>query len=59
MHNDGNIDRALLDIALDLSNGQGDQSQYQRLITAIHRVLPCDASALFLMKNKRHLGVHD
>lgn len=46
----GSIDRALLQIALDLSSGLGDHTQQQRLIKAINQVLPCDASALFLFQ---------
>lgn len=44
------IDKALLQIALDLSSGLGGKDQYQRLIQAIHQVMPCDASALFLLQ---------
>ncbi len=53
----GSIDRALLQIALDLSSGLGDQSQYQRLIEAISQVLPCDASALFLLQKDQLVPV--
>ncbi len=53
----GSIDRALLQIALDLSSGLGDQSQHQRLIQAINQVLPCDASALFLLQQEHLVPV--
>jgi anaerobic nitric oxide reductase transcription regulator len=37
---------ALLDIALDLTASLSTEARYQRLTSAIRRVVPCDASAL-------------
>ncbi len=37
---------ALLDIAVDLTKDLSEQDRYQRLLSAVRRVLPCDASAL-------------
>jgi len=37
---------ALLDIAVDLTKDLSAQDRYQRLLGAVRRVLPCDASAL-------------
>ena len=37
---------ALLDIALDLATGLSTEARYQRLTSAVGRVVPCDAVAL-------------
>ncbi len=43
------INQVLLQIALDLSTSLPSGHHYQRLIAALNRVLPCEASALFIM----------
>ncbi len=43
-----NLDRVLLNIALNLSSNLAGEKQYQYLIEGIDNVFPCDASALFL-----------
>ena len=42
-----NLNKVLLDIALNLSSNQNSETQYQHLIDGIDQVFPCDASALF------------
>lgn len=42
------INQVLLQIALDLSTSLPSGHHYQRLIAALNRVLPCEASALFI-----------
>lgn len=42
---------ALLDIAVDLTKNLSAQDRYQRLLGAVRRVLPCDASALLKYEN--------
>ncbi len=44
------IDQALLQIALDLSTSLPRGTHYRRLIEAINKVLPCDASALLKLE---------
>ncbi|RYU48018.1 nitric oxide reductase transcriptional regulator NorR [Aliivibrio finisterrensis] len=43
------IEKVLLQIALDLSSNLSSDLHYQRLISSIHQVFPCDASALFVL----------
>lgn len=43
-----NMNKVLLDIALNLSSNLNSESQYQHLIDGIDQVFPCDASALFV-----------
>lgn len=45
------IDRALWQIAVDLSNTMPGEVQFQRLVSAIGTVLPCDAVALFHLRD--------
>jgi len=45
------IDRALWQIAVDLSHTMPGEVQFQRLISAIASVLPCDAAALFHLQD--------
>lgn len=42
------LERALLQISLDLSTSLPKGTQYQRLIVALNEVLPCDACALLV-----------
>ncbi|MDC5805783.1 nitric oxide reductase transcriptional regulator NorR [Vibrio europaeus] len=44
-----NLNKVLLDIALNLSSNQNSETQYQHLIDGIDQVFPCDASALFIL----------
>lgn len=44
-----NLNKVLLDIALNLSSNQHSEAQYQMLIDGIDKVFPCDASALFVL----------
>lgn len=44
--------KALLQISLDLNINLPIGQHYQRLITAIVKVLPCDACALFILNTK-------
>ncbi|WP_394126851.1 nitric oxide reductase transcriptional regulator NorR [Vibrio hepatarius] len=43
-----NMNKVLLDIALNLSSNLTSEKQYQHLIDGIDQVFPCDASALFI-----------
>ncbi|MFM2587348.1 nitric oxide reductase transcriptional regulator NorR [Vibrio sp. TBV020] len=43
-----NMNKVLLDIALNLSSNLTSERQYQHLIDGIDQVFPCDASALFI-----------
>ncbi|WP_319244291.1 nitric oxide reductase transcriptional regulator NorR [uncultured Propionivibrio sp.] len=45
------IDRALRQIAVDLSNTMPGEVQFQRLVAAIGSVLPCDAIALLHLQD--------
>lgn len=45
------IDRALWQIAVDLSHSMPGEVQFQRLIAAIASVLPCDAVVLFHLRD--------
>lgn len=45
------IEKALLQISLDLSTSLPKGTQYQRLIVALNDVLPCDACALLVYKD--------
>ncbi len=45
------IDRALWQIAVDLSHTMPGEVQFQRLISAIASVLPCDAAVLFHLQD--------
>jgi anaerobic nitric oxide reductase transcription regulator len=45
------MNEALLDIAVDLTRDLSTQDRYQRLLGAVRRVLPCDASALLKYEN--------
>ena len=45
------IDRALRQIAVDLSNTMPGEIQFQRLVTAISSVLPCDAVSLMHLQD--------
>ena len=45
------IDRALWQIAVDLSHSMPGEVQFQRLITAIASVLPCDAVSLLHLQD--------
>jgi anaerobic nitric oxide reductase transcription regulator len=47
----GDIDRALWQIAVDLSTTMPGEVQLQRLVSAIGSVLPCDAVALFHLQD--------
>ncbi|WP_413282887.1 nitric oxide reductase transcriptional regulator NorR [Vibrio sp. MA40-2] len=49
------LDTVLLQIALDLSRSQPKEQHYQKLIDAVNQVLPCDASALFILDKKNFL----
>ena len=42
---------ALLGIAVDLTQNLSEQDRYQRLLGAVRRVMPCDASALLKYEN--------
>lgn len=42
---------ALLDIAVDLTKDLSAQDRYQRLLGAVRRVMPCDASVLLKYEN--------
>ncbi|QIA65913.1 nitric oxide reductase transcriptional regulator NorR [Vibrio astriarenae] len=44
-----NLNKVLLDIALNLSSSLDSDAQYQYLIDGINQVFPCDASALFIL----------
>lgn len=44
-----NMNKVLLDIALNLSSNLTSEKQYQHLIDGIDQVFPCDASALFIL----------
>lgn len=48
---------ALLDIAVDLTKDLSAQDRYQRLLGAVRRVLPCDASALLKYENDKLIPV--
>ncbi len=48
---------ALLDIAVDLTRDLSAQNRYQRLLGAVRRVLPCDASALLKYEKNRLVPV--
>ncbi|MBS1155780.1 MAG: transcriptional regulator, NifA subfamily, Fis Family [Proteobacteria bacterium] len=45
------IDRALWQIAVDLSNTMPGEVQFQRLVSAVGTVLPCDAVALLHLQD--------
>ena len=47
------IDRALWQIAVDLSNTMPGEVQFQRLVSAIGSVLPCDAVSLMHLRDGR------
>ncbi len=42
------VEQVLLQIALDLATNLPEGHHYQRLINAVNKVMPCDASALFI-----------
>lgn len=44
-----NLNKVLLEIALNLSSNLNSEAQYQHLINGIDKVFPCDASALFVL----------
>jgi anaerobic nitric oxide reductase transcription regulator len=48
---------ALLDIAVDLTKDLSAKDRYQRLLGAVRRVLPCDASALLKYENEKLIPV--
>ncbi|WP_413112503.1 nitric oxide reductase transcriptional regulator NorR [Thaumasiovibrio sp. DFM-14] len=45
---DPRVEQVLLQIALDLTTNLPEGHHYQRLISAVNQVMPCDASALFI-----------
>lgn len=45
------IDRALWQIAVNLSNTMPGEEQFQRLVSSIHSVLPCDAVTLLHLQD--------
>lgn len=45
------LDKVLLQIALDLSSSLPKDQHYQKLIDSVNQVLPCDASALFILSD--------
>lgn len=49
------IDKVLLQIALDLSTSLPKGQHYQKLIDSVIQVLPCDASALFILDKDKVL----
>nr|WP_086940493.1 nitric oxide reductase transcriptional regulator NorR [Thaumasiovibrio occultus] len=49
------VEQTLLQIALDLSASLPEGRHYQRLIDAINQLLPCDASALFILDKEGFL----
>jgi len=49
------LDKVLLQIALDLSSSLPKGQHYQKLIDSVNQVLPCDASALFILDQKGFL----
>ncbi|ROS05408.1 anaerobic nitric oxide reductase transcription regulator [Sinobacterium caligoides] len=50
-----NLDQAFLQIALDLGVDLPSGHRYQRLISSLNDVLPCDASALFILTDDKQL----
>lgn len=49
------LDNVLLQIALDLSTSLPKGQHYQKLIDSVNQVLPCDASALFVLDKEGFL----
>lgn len=49
------LEKVLLQIALDLSSSLPKGQHYQKLIDSVNQVLPCDASALFVLDKKGFL----
>ncbi|WP_165313567.1 nitric oxide reductase transcriptional regulator NorR [Vibrio ziniensis] len=49
------IEQVLLNIAVELNMSEPSTQHYQKLIDALHLLLPCDASALFTLDNEQHL----
>ncbi|MBD1576465.1 MULTISPECIES: nitric oxide reductase transcriptional regulator NorR [Vibrio] len=49
------VERVLLQIALNLNARTPTSQHYQKLIDALQQVLPCDASALFILDHQQHL----
>lgn len=49
------VERVLLQIALDLSRDLSKGQYYQKLIDSVQQVLPCDASALFVLDDQGFL----
>lgn len=49
------IEKALLQIALDLSTDFSKEQHYKKLIDSVKKVLPCDASALMVLDDEGFL----
>ncbi len=49
------IEQVLLNIALELNAGIPTVKHYQKLIDAVHQLLPCDACALFILNHQQQL----
>ncbi|WED20866.1 nitric oxide reductase transcriptional regulator NorR [Vibrio sp. JC009] len=49
------IEKVLLQIALDLSTDLSKENHYQKLIDSVKQVLPCDATALFILDDEGFL----
>ncbi|WCE32379.1 nitric oxide reductase transcriptional regulator NorR [Vibrio sp. SCSIO 43137] len=49
------LEKVLLQIALDLTSELPKGQHYQKLIDAVNKVLPCDASALFVLDKNNFL----
>ncbi len=55
LQHSSSIEQVLLNIALELNMGQPSSTHYQKLIDGLQQVLPCDASALFILDQQQQL----